>query len=112
MRAALLALLQLAALLQAAAFLQGQLSLRPSRLAARLPARMITKITARPVRTLHLSARANKEEGYGAEQIVVLEGLEPVRKRPGMYIGNTGVQGLHHLVSEILDNSVDGECCA
>jgi DNA gyrase subunit B len=44
---------------------------------------------------------------YGAEQIQVLEGLEPVRRRPGMYIGSTDTRGLHHLVWEIIDNSVD-----
>ena len=50
---------------------------------------------------------AAKASNYGAEQISVLEGLEPVRKRPGMYIGTTGVDGLHHLVWEIFDNSRD-----
>jgi len=50
---------------------------------------------------------SKKKSNYGAEQISVLEGLEPVRKRPGMYIGTTGVDGLHHLVWEIFDNSRD-----
>ncbi len=48
-----------------------------------------------------------KIEEYGADAITVLEGLEAVRRRPGMYIGSTSTKGLNHLVYEIVDNSVD-----
>src|SRR3990167_2485965 len=59
------------------------------------------KITAKP-------ASAKKDaSAYGAEQIQVLEGLEPVRKRPGMYIGNTAEAGLHHLIWEVVENGID-----
>ena len=51
--------------------------------------------------------KKKKNDDYGAGAIQVLEGLEPVRKRPGMYIGSTGVEGLHHLIWEIFDNSRD-----
>src|SRR3989344_2482429 len=55
-----------------------------------------------PARTANIQSG-----GYTAKDIQVLEGLEPVRKRPGMYIGSTGIDGLHHLIWEVFDNSLD-----
>ena len=51
--------------------------------------------------------KESKKSDYTAKSIQVLEGLEPVRKRPGMYIGGTSIEGLHHLIWEVVNNSID-----
>ncbi|RVA11421.1 DNA topoisomerase IV subunit B, partial [Mesorhizobium sp. M7A.F.Ca.US.002.01.1.1] len=74
---------------------------QPVRTAARPADPLVVQATKRPAST------KDGSEGYSAADIEVLEGLEPVRRRPGMYIGGTDDKAMHHLFAEVIDNSMD-----
>lgn len=68
---------------------------------------MVSKKTVKKPKKPSAKKKRSKKDAYGAKDIFVLRGLEPVRRRPAMYIGSTDTEGLHHLIWEVLDNSID-----